>query len=235
MLEEWLSRIARHAAEGNEKQLMTGLLKSAQRAYRHLRRGWVSDSSYAGWACRNLFDLHVLVRFVLASKDNRRRFMYDRLQEPDQPPREVDLTVATRPGRPDSETLLEHLGERLSALTAGLDSHLNPRKLAAQMGMSEEYEAMHALCAHLVHPTARLTMSVDADEQPARDVLLLRGSVCFSATMTDASSTVLALCAHAPVETDGPIEISARRAAEESRRKEPPRTREEVRRYSGMM
>jgi len=59
--------------------LLTALLNSTLREYRHLKIGLEKYTGLLAWACRNLLELYIFAQYVLISEENARRFVGDRL------------------------------------------------------------------------------------------------------------------------------------------------------------
>jgi hypothetical protein len=77
LLQERLPAIESRADKSRDQWLATSLLKSAHRAYIHLRHGWSEDTAHSAWACRNLLELRIITKYVLQSSAERHRFVDD--------------------------------------------------------------------------------------------------------------------------------------------------------------
>lgn len=53
------------------------LLISIVREYQHLRLGYEKDTALEAWACRNLLELDIYVKYVLTSETSAKRFIGD--------------------------------------------------------------------------------------------------------------------------------------------------------------
>jgi hypothetical protein len=76
-LGEWLSALEQLPANSDDRWIAKSLLKFAHRAYAHLRIGVIQDSTYCAWACRNLLELRIFVKWLLHSSAERKRFCHD--------------------------------------------------------------------------------------------------------------------------------------------------------------
>ncbi|HVC46499.1 MAG TPA: hypothetical protein VND90_04580 [Terracidiphilus sp.] len=90
------------------------LLVSILKEYQHLKSGYEKDTALEAWACRNLLELDVYVKYILASETNAKRFIghiaIDGIEIFDSMKKwmkQVDPTV-DRSGLDENLRLLEH-------------------------------------------------------------------------------------------------------------------------------
>jgi len=133
------------------------LLVTVSREYEQLRVGYENNIGLEAWACRNLLELNVFVKWVLLSDTNAKRFTADVVIDG------IELFESMKEwmeyqGRaiemaPMTETL-RLAYERKAKEGTNLTKHLEVRKLADDLGMTADYKHMMRLCSKLVHPTA---------------------------------------------------------------------------------
>lgn len=137
--------------------LISLMLVTISREYEQLRIGYEKYIGLEAWACRNLLELDIFVKWVLLSDANAKRFTADiaidgtelfesmkewmKYQEPD----------VKMPGM--DETLRVAYERRKSEGTVG-ESHLKVSDLAEVVGMTADYKHSMKLCSKLVHMTA---------------------------------------------------------------------------------
>jgi hypothetical protein len=152
------------------------LLISILKEYQHLKSGYEKDTSLEAWACRNLLELDVYVKYVLASEANAKRFIghiaidgieiFESMKEWMQ---QVDPTV-------DNSGLNENLRllrERKDSEGTKDTRFLDVRQLAEEVGMDIDYKHTFKLCSKLIHPTAWSVLSMsDEGEYAAYRVML---------------------------------------------------------------
>jgi len=156
------------------------LLISASKQYQNLKFGYEKDTALEAWACRNLLELDVYVRYVLMSEANAKRFtghvtidgieIFESLKKwmkrvsPESKNLELNETLRLAYGRRDTEGLKDK-------------KYLNVRELATEVGMEDDYEHTFKLCSKLVHPTAFSVLSMNDDGEYAafREILFNAG------------------------------------------------------------
>ncbi len=137
--------------------LISVMLISLSREYEQLRTGYEKNTVLEAWACRNLLELDIFVKWALRSDANAKRFtgdvaidgteLFERMkkwfvyQEPGVSTAEMDETL--------------RLGyERIKSEGNEGGSHLEVRDLAAVVGMTDDFKYTMKLCSKLVHVTA---------------------------------------------------------------------------------
>jgi uncharacterized protein DUF5677 len=146
------------------------LLISIVREYQHLRLGYEKDTALEAWACRNLLELDIYVKYVLISGANAKRFIGDVTIdgiELFESMKEWMRTLA-----PTIETLaldetLRLAYERKASEGVIESKHLEIRDLAEAVGMTVDYRHTNRLCSKLVHPTAWSVLSMNEDGEYA--------------------------------------------------------------------
>ncbi|MGA2235632.1 MAG: DUF5677 domain-containing protein [Terriglobales bacterium] len=156
------------------------LLNSVLKQYQNLKFGYEKDTALEAWACRNLLELDVCVRYVLKSESNARRFVGDVTIDG------IDIFESLKKWMeyvsPASKNLelnetLRLAYERRDAEGLTGEKHLNVRALAKEVGMEDDYEHTFKLCSKLVHPTAFSVLSMNDDGEYAqfREILFHAG------------------------------------------------------------
>jgi hypothetical protein len=178
ILEEWLSNLEQLSPASNESWLIISLLKSARRAYQHLRNGWQCDSTYTAWACRNLLELRIFAKYIAVSPENLKRFVCDLIVDSE----EKSVALKKLALRFSPELSLDYddpnpeihrsMRDKLSFQGS---NYLSAMHLASQLGLEEDFNFMYKMCSKLVHPTAQSVLSIDSEDQNERDVHLLYG------------------------------------------------------------
>jgi hypothetical protein len=138
-------------------RLLIGLVNATLREYQHLKAGLEHSTAMVAWACRNLLDLHIYARYVLASVSNARRFSGERLSEGI----ESYDTFQTWLARNDPALVPPALEEAIRSLIeqrseAGLAEAppLRLTRIAAEVGLADEYANMSRLSLALARPNA---------------------------------------------------------------------------------
>jgi hypothetical protein len=156
------------------------LLNSVLKQYQNLKFGYEKDTALEAWACRNLLELDIYVRYVLKSESNARRFAGDVTIDG------IDIFESLKKWMeyvsPESKNLelnetLRLAYERRDAEGLKGKKYLNVRALAKEVGMEDDYEHTFKLCSKLVHPTAFSVLSMNDDGEYAhfREILFHAG------------------------------------------------------------
>jgi len=156
------------------------LLNSVSKQYQNLKFGYEKDTALEAWACRNLLELDVYIRYVLKSESNARRFVGDVTIDG------IDIFESMKKWMeyvsPESENLelketLRLAYERRNAEGLNNEKYLNVRALAKEVGMEVDYDHTFKLCSKLVHPTAFSLLSMNDDGEYAyfREILFHAG------------------------------------------------------------
>ncbi len=159
-------------------RLLIGLLNATLREYQHLKLGLRHSAAMVAWACRNLLELHIYARYVLASESNARRFVTERLNDGI----ETLDSFQTWLARNDPELVPPGLDEALRLLVderadTGLAEAppLKLKRVAAEVGLADEYANMTRLSAKLSHPNAfSILAEGGADDGGAMKPILFR-------------------------------------------------------------
>jgi len=155
--------------------------------------------STKAWACRNLLETHVQVRYVLTSAENAKSYGDDAWVD------QIQLLQAFRVwadilgtklaqhiadfGLTNEQTLFtaaldESIGKlKIEKINEGVakDSYVSVQAMAAHVGMQEEFKHINKLTSKLVHPTA-YSVLVAADWMPRvlpniDEILIHSGSI----------------------------------------------------------
>jgi len=115
-----------------------------------------SDQALLAWACRNLIELVVFVKYVLQSVRNAETFSKDGI---------VDLHQMIHVARNlqkqelpeqdgEADTVMEFANALKELAGISTDKYLLAGNLAGTVGKAAEYAAIHKICSKYVHPTA---------------------------------------------------------------------------------
>ncbi len=136
---------------------LIGLLNATLREYQHLKLGLKHSTAMVAWACRNLLDLHIYTRYALASEGNARRLIAERLSDGV----EIFDAFQTWLARNDAALVPPSIGEAVRTMTQQRsDSEfaeappLKLKRVAADVGLADEYANMTRLSTKLAHPSA---------------------------------------------------------------------------------
>jgi hypothetical protein len=159
--------------------LISVLLLSLSREYEQLRVGYEKNIGLAAWACRNLLELDILVKWVLCSDANAKRFTADVVIDGIELFESMkEWMVYQEPGVLTSEMdeTLQLAYERKAKEGSSAKKHLETRELADAVGMTADYKYTMRLCSKLVHPTAWSIIHWDekAGEYAAFPVILFQ-------------------------------------------------------------
>ncbi len=161
--------------------LLTALLNSTLREYRHLKIGFEKYTGLLAWATRNLLELYIFTQYVLVSEDNARRFVGDRLIDG------LEIFESFRAWQIviNCEADTTAVDETISMARAQMDvegvsgqKFLKTSALAKAVGMEVEYAHFNKVCSKLVHPTAWsvLAMNDEGELDQMRPILFFAGA-----------------------------------------------------------
>jgi hypothetical protein len=163
-------------------EIVRELVDAVLTNYDQLRQGYAaSNYHFLAWACRNLLELTVFVKYVLLSGASARRFGDDRLIDG------CEIITALRNlerhHEPNTSTIpldeaLARMRTQMAAENVTESKHLVVGQLADLVGLKEEFAAMNRVSSKLVHPTAWsvLAMNPGTNSFPdSRDILFLSG------------------------------------------------------------
>jgi len=164
-------------------QIVFELIDAALTNYQQLRTGY-NDSNFPllAWACRNLLELAIFMKYVLISEANARRFGDDRLIDG------CDIITSLKTLEhhidPQSDTrLLDDALARMQAqmVVEGVTAkrYLVTGDLADIVGMKEDFACMNRVCSKLVHPTAWSVLAMNKGENSfsqSRQIFLSAGA-----------------------------------------------------------
>jgi hypothetical protein len=163
-------------------QIVIELLDASLTNYRQLRQGYVDDNyPLLAWACRNLLELTIFLKYVLISEANARRFGDDRLIDG------VEIFTALRDLElhydPTTTTLplddaIAQMRAQMAAENVTESGHLSVGRLVDQVGMGQEFRTMNRVSSKLVHPTAWSILAVNPETNSfpdAKGIMFLSG------------------------------------------------------------
>jgi hypothetical protein len=111
------------------------------------------------WVSRNLFEINLILRFILQSQDNLNRWQAEAATDE----RDMLLGVLSTATETTSIDHVNLVRDRISHIEAVLKRHglegrkpLQTRNLAATVAMKDEYDAFFKLYSKYVHPTSWL-------------------------------------------------------------------------------
>ncbi len=181
-LDGWLlvlNELKQRSPDDHDVWIAESFIVSSQRAYTHLRRGWRTDSTYVAWACRNILELRIFVRFVIVSPANRKRFIDDGVIDSEESTKAMSrLIQCIDPGSTDEDVASSRRADQLLREASKFEGkkYLNAMSLVGQLELGDDLHAVHKLCSKLVHPTAQSVMLVHHELQCERDTIFLFGS-----------------------------------------------------------
>jgi hypothetical protein len=163
-------------------QIVTELIDASLMNYRQLRQAHVDNNyPFLAWACRNLLELAVFLKYVLISEANARRFGDDRLIDG------VEIFTALKelelhydPATPTVplDDAIAQMRAQMAAENVTESGHLAVGRLADQVGMGPEFRTINRVSSKLVHPTAWSVLAVNSELNSfpdAKDILFLSG------------------------------------------------------------
>jgi len=149
-------------------QIVFELIDATLSNYDHLKAGYNQKSGHLlAWACRNLLELAVFTKFVLAREDNARRFAQDRLIDGCDIIKSLKALELHTDPKSDTRLLddaLSRMQAQMAAEGVMAKKYLSTNALADIVGMKEEYLCMNRVCSKLVHPTAWSILAVNRGE-----------------------------------------------------------------------
>lgn len=174
-------------------QIVTELLDSSLTNYRQLRQGYV-DGNYPllAWACRNLLELTIFLKYVLTSELNARRFGDDRLIDGVEildALKALELHHNATANMVELDDAIAQMRSQMAAEKVNESGHLVIGRLAEQVGMDPEFKAMNRVSSKLVHPTAWSTLAVNSQTNSfphAKGILFLSGVGYMARILIDA-------------------------------------------------
>ena len=163
--------------DGWYPRLLVGILNATLREYQHLKAGLKHSTAMVAWACRGLLELHIYARYALASESNARRLTAERLNDGI----EVFDAFQTWLARNDPQLVPSSVEEELRHLTEErADSEfaeappLKLKRLAAEVGLSDEYTNMVRLTEKLARPNGYAIL--DGDPEDLAPILFRAGA-----------------------------------------------------------
>jgi hypothetical protein len=163
-------------------EIVRELVDAVLTNYRQLRQSYVDrDYPRLAWACRNLLELTIFLKYVLLSESNARRFADDRLVDGCEiigALRALELHYDPASSVGPLDGLLTGMRSQMAAEGVTSTKHLEVRNLAETVGLKEDFAAINRVCSKLVHPTSWsvLAMNRGTNSFPdARELLFLYG------------------------------------------------------------
>lgn len=158
------------------------LFNLGSRAYLELdraRRLLDEPSDVLAWAARNLFEINLIVRFVLLSGENLNRWMAE--MAGDERDMLLGILAISNDAAPEHQQTLR---DRISEIEGILRRHnleakkpLQVRALASAVGMENEYEAFFKLYSKYIHPSSWLVNSPEARRDEWKGILALQAQL----------------------------------------------------------
>jgi hypothetical protein len=125
------------------------LLISTANEYQRLRLGYEKDIALEAWACRNLLELDVYVRYILISESNAKRVMGHITIDGIEIFQSIKEWVNHyEPGSktPELDETLRHTYERKASEGLADTKFLDTRQLAEEVGMTADYKYIAKVC-----------------------------------------------------------------------------------------
>ena len=172
---------------GRFYHIVSALSDATKANYATLRRAFENDEQILlAWSCRNLLELAIFTKFVIASKANADEFAADRLIDGVQIANSLKkLERHLNPSLTTStfDSVIQRFTLQMNLDRVTRTKFLSIRDLASQVGMLEEFETMNKVCSKFVHPTSwsLLTADIGSERFPeARDVFFGCGAEYFA-------------------------------------------------------
>ena len=163
-------------------EVVRELVDASLTNYQALRRGFVEyDYSLLAWACRNLLELTIFLKFALLSGENARRFADDRLVDGVEmltALRNLELHYDAQASTATLDDALRRMNAQITAENVTASGHLKVRDLAEDVGLKEDYASVNRVCSKLVHPTSWSVLAMNKGKNSfpeARELLFLYG------------------------------------------------------------
>lgn len=163
-------------------EVVRELVDASLTNYEELRCGFLEPNyPLLAWACRNLLELTIFLKFALLSGENARRFGDDRLVDGVElltALRNLELHYDAQASTAVLDDALDRMRAQMTAENVTADRHLQVRDLAEAVGLKEDYTSVNRVCSKLVHPTSWsvLAMNKGTNSFPeARELLFLYG------------------------------------------------------------
>jgi hypothetical protein len=152
------------------RDLANTLLISILREYQRLKLGYEQDTALEAWACRNLLELDIYIKYVLKSAANANRFMghitidgIELFESMKEWMNHVDPTIKL----PELNETLRLAYARRASDGVTDKKFLDVRQLAEEVGMIADYKHTFKLCSKLVHQTAWSVISMNDEGEYA--------------------------------------------------------------------
>lgn len=144
--------------QGNFCHITVALCLAAERNYEELRDAYDrQDQTQAAWACRNLMEIAIYMKFVLQSCEDAEEFAADRLIDA------RDIATAFKkimaelsPDQPDPDldATLWMIQKQMASEGVTRTEYLRVSDLAKRVKLRAEYDNMNRVCSKFVHPSA---------------------------------------------------------------------------------
>jgi len=165
-------------------QIVFELIDSTFSNYDQLKIGYNTGNDHLlAWACRNMLELIVFTKYVLASEANARRFAQDRLIDGCDiitSLRELELHLDPKSDTALLDDALKRMQTQMNLEGVTAKRFLSTRSIASTVGMKEDFDCMNRVCSKLVHPTAWSILAVNKGENAftqARSILFQAGAM----------------------------------------------------------
>ena len=172
---EKLLKIAQTTKKRDKRNLV--LFNLGSRAYHEIDRAYrlfEESTDLLAWVARNLFEINMILRFVLASEEDLDRWQ----AEAGGDERDIILGILALSSADTKEEDRQKLLGRIAEIEGVLSRHklnaekpLQLRTLASKVGMDSDYEAFFKLYSKYVHPSSWLVNSSEQRRQEWRDIL----------------------------------------------------------------
>lgn len=129
-----------------------------------LRMSLEEGPEMIAWCARNVFELNIIVHYVLKSKENLDLWIASSLYDLRQITKDLLSFVESFPDHAEPEYLIQELNIDLSEAEKGISAItaisgapekklMNMHDMAEQVGLGPRYKAFYALCSKYVHPS----------------------------------------------------------------------------------
>jgi hypothetical protein len=150
---------------GRFYHITTALSRTALNNYELLRRAFEDDAQdHLAWACRNLLEVAVFMRCILASRAKAEEFASHRwIDGIEVVERLKKLDFLMNPSLTVSafDALLSDFNQKMAADGVLRSPHLITRDWAKDAGLIQEFDCINKVCSKFVHPTVWSILTED--------------------------------------------------------------------------
>jgi hypothetical protein len=139
-------------------EIVRDLVFGAVTNYELLVQGYrLSNNNLVAWACRNLLEIGIFTKYVLASRENALLFRRDRIADAcsmAEALKEMELRGDPHGDMRELDHWMSGMEMQIGFASPAEARYLSISELADQVGMAPELRAIDRICGNLVHPMA---------------------------------------------------------------------------------